>query len=107
MNIFKKLRQTLAMFLACGVACSLIGGCAEVKTESKTEYLELPSAPNYEKVDENVLKTEYKTFYFDGANGDDENSGLNENEPKRSLSEVTDIIANYGARYPLRILLKR
>ncbi len=108
MRILKKLRQTLAVLLSCGFAFAFVSGCASPKTNKvSTEYIEAPLAPKYAAVSEEVLENEYKTFYFDALAGDDENSGMSENEPKRSLSEVTDIIASYGTRYPLRILLKR
>ena len=44
-------------------------------------YEDVVYAPNYPAVD----KTKYVTYYFDGGAGDDQNDGLTEATPKRTL----------------------
>lgn len=121
MSFLKKTGKILAVTLGLGfafsaVACTDNGGKTDSSSDSEqqkppvvttTNYIEAPSAPEYPEISKTVLETEYKTFYFDAEDGNDENSGLSENSPKRSLTEVTDIIADYASRYPIRILLKR
>lgn len=129
MSFFKKTSKWLAIALGLGFVFSVVGCTAnnngnnsgktsdsdsEQEQEQQQppvvttpEYITLPAAPEYPEISETVLETEYKTFYFDAEDGDDENSGLSESAPKQSLDEVTEIIANFASRYPIRILLKR
>lgn len=103
----KQLWKSVAAMLS---ACVTLGLCAcggEETQTVKTEYIEPKQAPVYERISEETLKNEYKTFYFDAVSGNDENVGTSENEPKQSLSEVSEIISEYASRYPIRLLLKR
>ena len=103
----KQLWKWVAASLSAVVAFGLVACGGEQPQLVQTEYIQPKEAPVYESIPEEVLKNEYKTFYFDSVLGNDENTGMSENEPKRSLSEVTEIIAEFASRYPVRLLLKR
>lgn len=78
------------------------------ETEVTPTYIETPKAPTYAQISKETLESdEYKTFYFDAENGDDENSGLQMDMPKQSLSEIAEIIDEFSGDYAVRILLKR
>ena len=51
--------------------------------------------------------SDYNTFYFDGTDGSDSNSGRDKIVPKKSLTELAKIASRASANYPVRILLKR
>ena len=50
---------------------------------------------------------DYKTYYFDYEAGKDNNSGLSEISPKKSLSELASLVKTVTAETPVRICLKR
>lgn len=107
---FRKIAKTVALimsaFLTLGAfACG--GDGNDPSSGNGKTYFEFDSAPTYQAVSDSVLNSEYKTFYFDSRIGRDENSGLNINAPKASLSELPEIFNEYGEKYPIRILLKR
>lgn len=64
------------------------------------EYVEVPSAPVYSEVD----YTAYTNYYFDGENGDDNNDGLTEATPKKTLSAASAIVN--GSTKSTKILFK-
>lgn len=131
MSFFKKTGKILAVLLGLSFAFSAVacGGGNSSSSDGSSSSSSTPGdssssgdipggdvtgvvteaaiAPQYQKISDEVLQNEYKTFYFDAELGDDENSGANENSPKQSLSEIPEIIANYANNYPIRILLKR
>lgn len=49
---------------------------------------------------------EYTTFYFDGENGSDENDGLSENSPKKSIKEIEKTISKSAVGKGIKIALK-
>ena len=49
----------------------------------------------------------YTTYYFDGENGNDGNSGISALAPKRTLVEMTQLAREASDDNPLRFLLKR
>lgn len=51
--------------------------------------------------------SDYTTYYFDGASGNDAASGRSELAPKKSLAEMEQIALKASAERPIRILLKR
>ena len=65
-------------------------------------YEEIKYAPDYPAVD----LSKYTTYYFDAETGDDENDGLTENTPKRTLAEASKIAKLSSATVAVRILLK-
>lgn len=100
------LKRLFAATLALVTTVSLALGFTACGGETTT-YTEAPPAPEYTAISEDVLNTEYKTYYFDAESGNDENRGTSELAPKKSLSEIAEIIGDVGDRYPIRILLKR
>ena len=65
-------------------------------------YEDVVYAPNYPAVD----KTKYVTYYFDGGAGDDQNDGLTEATPKRTLKEAAKIAKISDDTHAVKILFK-
>ena len=103
----KQLWKSVTAVLSACVTLGLFACGGDNNNTVKTEYIEPNKAPVYASISEETLKNDYKTFYFDAVSGDDENAGTSENDPKQSLSEVAEIIAEFGERYPIRLLFKR
>ena len=109
MSFLKKVGRTFAVALSLCIPFTAVA-CKDdepVETVVTPTYIETPKAPTYAEISKDVLDTEYKTYYFDALDGDDENSGLNMDMPKKSLSEIAEIISGNTENAPIRILLKR
>ena len=98
------------------VSCTTTGFFNSSDTESTTESIEpevetavynIPSAPTYEDISEDVINNIYRTFYIDSLFGNDSNTGLDPITPKKTLSSVETIISTYADFSPIRIFLKR
>lgn len=105
----KRMFFLTALCVAAAMCFTAVGGC-------KSDDGSVPSAPtepvettydapavkkNYAPIDDSL----YRSYYF-SSDGDDANSGLNEESPKRSLSAAADLIREVTEENPTKILFK-
>lgn len=69
---------------------------------SKTTYEAVTDYPEYADVD----LSDYTVYYFDGENGNDENDGLSEENPKKSISAANRTISKVKKGTPTAIYFK-
>ena len=105
----KRMLFLTALCVAAAMCFTAVGGC-------KSDDGSVPSAPtepvettydapavkkNYAPIDDSL----YRSYYF-SSDGDDANSGLNEESPKRSLSAAADLIREVTEENPTKVLFK-
>ncbi len=76
------------------------------KESINTSYVDLPSTPTYQAIDEQTLAS-YRTFYFDSVFGNDSNNGRSIDAPRKTLSGLPQIFSTHGKEGSIRLLLKR
>lgn len=107
-NFKLSLLFALPMFIIS--ACSNHNNSSSIESSSsseivETQYEDTPTIPTYDYYPKSFEG--YRTYYFDGTNGNDNNDGLSEVSAKKTLSALPNIVTRFGKEYPLRILLKR
>ncbi|MBQ8685328.1 MAG: hypothetical protein IJ514_04060 [Clostridia bacterium] len=109
MRFLKRVGRVFAVALSLCIPFTAVACKDEEEAGVTPTYIETPAAPQYAEISEEVLSNTdiYKTFYFDAEDGEDANSGLHMDMPKKSLSEIPEIIDEFADRYAIRILLKR
>ena len=106
----KRMLFLTALCVAAAMCFTAVGGCKNddgSDPSASTEPVETTyGAPavkkNYSPIDDSL----YRSYYF-SSDGDDANSGLNEESPKRSLSAAADLIREVTEKILRKYFLKR
>lgn len=69
----------------------------------QTEFIDAKKSPDYPSISEDIV---YTTYYFDSVSGDDNNEGLDEAHPKKSLDAAAGIAKNAKESTPTKLLFK-
>lgn len=71
--------------------------------EEKTQYVDAVKSPDYAEISEDI---QYKTYYVDSKNGNDNNDGLSKATAKKTLSSANAIIQSVEKTVPTKVLFK-
>ena len=104
----KRMLFLTALCVAAAMCFTAVGGCKNddgpadpsASTEPVETTYDAPAVKkNYSPIDDSL----YRSYYF-SSDGDDANSGLNEESPKRSLSAAADLIREVTREAAIRAI---